>query len=40
MLISFIVWTACSAVNNNTGSKPAGVVVIVCLFTYYFHYDM
>ncbi|KAK5678290.1 hypothetical protein LTS10_009462 [Elasticomyces elasticus] len=40
MLISYIVWTACSAVNNNTGSKPAGIVVIVCLFTFFFHYDI
>ncbi|KAK4560363.1 hypothetical protein LTR86_005559 [Recurvomyces mirabilis] len=40
MLISYIVWTACSAVNNNTGSQPAGIVVIVCLFTFFFHYDI
>lgn len=40
MLVSYIVWTACSAVNNETGSKPAGVVVIVCLFTFFFHYDI
>ena len=40
MLVSYIVWTACSAVNANTGSKPAGIVVVVCLFIYYFHYDI
>jgi MFS family permease len=40
MLVSYIVWTACSAVNNKTGSQPAGIVVIVCLFTFYFHYDI
>lgn len=40
MLISYIVWTACSAVNANTGSKPAGIVVVVCLFVFYFHYDI
>ncbi|KAI7653258.1 general substrate transporter [Hortaea werneckii] len=40
MLISYIVWTACSAVNNEEGSKAAGIVVIVCLFTFYFHYDI
>lgn len=40
MLISYIVWTACSAVNNETGSRPAGIVVIVCLFTFFFHYDI
>ena len=40
MLISYVVWTACSAVNTNTGSKPAGIVVVVCLFVFYFHYDI
>lgn len=40
MLISYIVWTACSAVNANTGSTSAGIVVIVCLFTFFFHYDI
>ncbi|KAF3024198.1 hypothetical protein G7054_g2719 [Neopestalotiopsis clavispora] len=40
MLVSYIVWTACSAVNAETGSKSAGIVVVVCLFVYYFHYDI
>ncbi|KAK2594308.1 hypothetical protein QQS21_008014 [Conoideocrella luteorostrata] len=40
MLVSYVVWTACSAVNSDTGSRPAGIVVVVCLFTYYFHYDI
>lgn len=40
MLVSYIVWTACSALVSNSGSKPAGIVVVVCLFTYYFHYDI
>lgn len=40
MLVSYIIWTACSAVNSDTGSKAAGIVVVVCLFTYYFHYDI
>ncbi|KAJ2981412.1 hypothetical protein NQ176_g2042 [Zarea fungicola] len=40
MLVSYIVWTACSAVNADTGSKPAGIVVVVCLFTFFFHYDI
>ncbi|KAF2162327.1 hypothetical protein M409DRAFT_69219 [Zasmidium cellare ATCC 36951] len=39
MLLSYIVWTACSAVNNETGSTPAGIVVIVCLFVFYLGYD-
>lgn len=40
MLISFVVWTACSAVNSETGSKPAGIIVIVCVFLVFFHYDI
>lgn len=40
MLISYIVWTACSAVVDETGSSSAGIVVVVCLFTFYFHYDI
>lgn len=40
MLGSYIVWTACSAVNADTGSSAAGIVVVVCLFVYYFHYDI
>ncbi|KAK1713491.1 hexose transporter [Colletotrichum lupini] len=40
MLVSYIVWTACSAVNTDTGSKSAGIVVVVYLFTFYFHYDI
>lgn len=40
MLISYVVWTACSAVNVETGNKPAGIVVVVCLFIFYFHYDI
>lgn len=40
MLVSYIVWTACSAINSEKGSRAAGVVVVVCLFVYYFHYDI
>lgn len=40
MLLSYIVWTACSALVDTEGSKPAGIVVVVCLFTFYFHYDI
>lgn len=40
MLISYIVWTACSAVNSEQGNKAAGYVVVVCLFTFFFHYDI
>jgi quinol-cytochrome oxidoreductase complex cytochrome b subunit len=40
MLVSYIVWTACSAVNARSGNTSAGIVVIVCLFTFFFHYDI
>ncbi|OAA68708.1 hexose transporter [Niveomyces insectorum RCEF 264] len=40
MLVTYIVWTACSAVNNDTGNRAAGIVVVVCLFIFYFHYDI
>lgn len=40
MLISFVVWTACSAVNRESGSKAAGYIVIVCVFVVFFHYDI
>lgn len=40
MLISYIIWTACSAVNSEQGNKAAGYVVVVCLFTFFFHYDI
>ena len=39
MLVTFIVWTACSAVFANTASHAAGIVVIVCVFVYFAFYD-
>ncbi|KAI8947811.1 hexose transporter [Xylaria longipes] len=40
MLISYIILTACSAVVSQSGSNSAGIVVIVTLFTFFFHYDI
>lgn len=40
MLGSYIVWTACSAVNNMEGSYAAGIVVVCMLFSFYFFYDI
>lgn len=40
MLVSYIIWTACSAVNNEQNNKAAGYVVVVCLFIFFFHYDI
>ncbi|KAK7426624.1 hypothetical protein QQZ08_006954 [Neonectria magnoliae] len=36
MLVSYVVWTACSVVNSETGNKPAEIVVVVCLFAFFF----
>lgn len=35
MLISFSVWTACSAVYDQTGSAPAGRAVLAMIFLFY-----
>ncbi|KAL1889063.1 hypothetical protein Sste5346_009128 [Sporothrix stenoceras] len=40
MLISYIIWTACSALNVERDNKAAGIVVIVCVFVVFFHYDI
>jgi hypothetical protein len=40
MLITYTIWTACSAVNYERGDSKAGIVVVVCLFIFYFHYDI
>ncbi|KAK5560496.1 hypothetical protein LTR46_000804 [Exophiala xenobiotica] len=40
MLVSFVIWTACSAVFDNDGSKGAGIAVVVFIFIYFFHYDI
>lgn len=34
MLVSFVIWTACSAVFDNDGSKGAGIAVVVFIFIY------
>lgn len=41
MLVSFSVWTACSAVfDQNSKNHSAGVAVVAFIFIYYFHYDV
>ena len=40
MLISFVIWTACSAVFDQYGNKAAGIVVIAFIFIFFFHYDI
>ena len=40
MLISYIVWTVCSAVFDKTGSIAAGRSVVGFIFIFYFHYDI
>lgn len=41
MLISFIIWTACSAVvNGNDNNQAVGRTVVAFVFIFYFHYDI
>ena len=40
MLISFVIWTACSATFEIDSNKGAGIVVVAFVFIYYFHYDI
>lgn len=40
MLISYIAWTACSAVFDINGSIAAGRSVVGFIFIFYFHYDI
>jgi MFS family permease len=40
MLISFIIWTICSARFETSPSNGLGVAVIAFIFIYFFHYDI
>uniref|UniRef100_A0A060SZF0 ARAD1C00242p n=1 Tax=Blastobotrys adeninivorans TaxID=409370 RepID=A0A060SZF0_BLAAD len=40
MLISYVVWTICSALFDIHGTNGAGISVVVFIFVYYFHYDI
>ncbi|KAJ5593839.1 uncharacterized protein N7459_000047 [Penicillium hispanicum] len=40
MLISFVIWTACSAVFDSTHANALGRTVIAFVFIFYFHYDI
>ncbi|KAL6020739.1 hypothetical protein ACI3LY_004159 [Candidozyma auris] len=40
MLISYVIWTACSAVFDKTGSVAAGRAVVGFIFIFFFHYDI
>lgn len=40
MLVSYVIWTACSAVFNQTGSVTAGRCVLGFIFIFFFHYDI
>ncbi|RDW92962.1 uncharacterized protein DSM5745_00284 [Aspergillus mulundensis] len=40
MLISFVIWTACSAVFDSTQASALGRTVIAFVFIFYFHYDI
>lgn len=40
MLASFIILTVCAGVFDTTGNKGAGIVVIICIFTFFGAYDI
>lgn len=40
MLVSFVIWTACSAVFDSTQVSALGRTVIAFVFIFYFHYDI
>lgn len=40
MLISYVIWTACSALFDQTGNTAAGRAVVGFIFIFYFHYDI
>lgn len=40
MLISYIIWTICSAIFEQTGSVAAGRTVVGFIFIFFFHYDI
>lgn len=40
MLASFIVWTVCSALFDQTQSHKLGIAVVAMIFIYFFHYDI
>jgi MFS family permease len=40
MLVSFIIWTACSAVFDSNQASALGRTVIAFVFIFYFHYDI
>lgn len=40
MFVSMVIWTACSAVFNETGSVSAGRGVLAFIFIFFFHYDI
>jgi MFS family permease len=40
MLISFIIWTVCSARFAVSGGNGLGIAVVVFIFIYFFHYDI
>jgi MFS family permease len=40
MLLSFIIWTTCSAIFDSTQSSGLGRTVVAFVFIFYFHYDI
>lgn len=40
MFVSYVIWTACSALFAEQGSEAAGRAVVAFIFIFYFHYDI
>ncbi|CUM68086.1 uncharacterized protein PRCAT00005803001 [Priceomyces carsonii] len=40
MLVSYVIWTACSAIFDERGNPAAGRAVVGFIFIFYFHYDI
>ncbi|KAF2491808.1 general substrate transporter [Lophium mytilinum] len=40
MLVTFIIWTICSALFDKHGGNSLGIAVIAMIFIYFFHYDI
>lgn len=40
MFIFYVIWMVCFVVNVEIGNKKVGIVVVVCLFIYFFYYDI
>jgi MFS family permease len=40
MCLSFVIWTVCSALFDQTSSSSLGTAILAFIFIFYFHYDI